>query len=108
MKSLVFSAILAFFCLNAANAKSYEILVASPTKVGGVELAPGQYRMSVEGESAVFKDVRTAREFVTAVKVENTGTSYGVTRINTTRGFGVQRIEAIELEGSGLRVEFAN
>jgi hypothetical protein len=92
--------------LFAANARSCEIFLASPTQAGSVLLLPGQYRVSLDGGEAVFQDVRSTRSFRTAVKVEDNGSAYDATRISTTHDSGARRMNAIEFEGSGTRIEF--
>jgi hypothetical protein len=92
--------------LALAGARSYEILLAAPTQAGKVLLVPGQYRVTVEGTDAIFQNVRSAQSLRTTVKVEDTGASYDATRIGTSRNQGTERMEMMELEGSGTRIEF--
>lgn len=92
--------------LSIARTKTCEILLAAPTQAGTVVLAPGQYRVTMEGTDAIFLDVRSARSFRTAVRVEDSGATYEVTRISTSKKAGMERMNAIEFEGSGTKIEF--
>jgi hypothetical protein len=97
---------LAMLLCSGLWARTYEILLPSPTKAGQVLLVPGQYRVTLDGTDAVFQNVRNAQSFRTSVKVEDTGASYDATRISTSRNDGAERLDAMELEGSGTRIEF--
>lgn len=89
-----------------ASSKTYEILLPQPTQAGSVLLVPGQYRVTVDGTDVVFQNVRSTQSFRTAVKVEDTGAAYDVTRVSTSKNAGTQRMDAIEFEGSGTKIEF--
>jgi len=106
MASLVLVGGLLLTSLSLCDTRSFEILLPQPTHAGGLVLAPGQYRVTVEGSDAVFQEVRSARSFRTAVKVEVSGATYPVTRIRVSKNAGAERMDAIELEGSGTRLEF--
>lgn len=107
--SFVFAAGLALASLSIANAKTYEILLPEATQAGSALIPSGQYRVTVDGTDAVFQDVRGIRSFRTAVKVDDRGPMlFPVTRISTTKGPGVDHLDAIELEGTGTRIEFGS
>jgi hypothetical protein len=106
MVSLFLSLGLLLAGLSAAASRSCEILLAAPTQAGSVLLQPGQYRVSLDGSEAVFQEVRSARSFRTAVKVEDGGAEFEKTRILTNKNAGPRRVDAIEFEGSTTKIEF--
>ncbi|MDR3699124.1 MAG: hypothetical protein P4L56_05780 [Candidatus Sulfopaludibacter sp.] len=71
-------------------------------------MAPGQYRVTLDGKDAVFTDVRSARSFRTAVTVEDGPARYNATRISTSKDAGMERMDAIELAGTGTKIEFTS
>lgn len=108
MKKLAMLGILALSCLSIASAKSYDIVLASPTKAGSAHLKPGQYVLKIEGANAVFTNVDNAKSVTVPIKVESTETKYGVTRVDATKdNSGTDVIQDIELGGSKTKVEFS-
>src|ERR1035441_8111493 len=79
-RTLLLTAALAIFTLSVASAKTYDILLSSPTKAGNLQLKAGEYRLTVNGTKAIFTDVNTTKTFTTVVKVENSDTKFGDTR----------------------------
>jgi hypothetical protein len=88
-----------------ASAKSYDIVLSSPTKAGSVQLAAGEYSLKVEGSNAVFTNVETGKKFTTAVKSEDAGKKFNATAVDTDSKNGSDQITAIELGGSSTKLE---
>ena len=105
-KSLLLTATLAL--AGIANAKSYDIVLAAPTKAGSVQLASGEYSLKVQGDNAIFTNVQTGKSFSTAVKVENAGTKFGVTAVISDNKDGDSRITSVELGGSSTKLELGD
>jgi hypothetical protein len=105
-RTLLLTAALAIFTLSVASAKTYEILLSSPTKAGNLQLKPGEYRLTVNGTKAVFTDVNTTKSFTTEVKVENTDTKFGDTKIDSATEGSTSVIKDIELGGSKTKIDF--
>jgi|ERR1700722_6390914 hypothetical protein len=106
MKKLFTVGILAVCSLTIASAKNYELTLSSLTKVGTVQLKPGQYTLKVTGANAVFTDVETAKTFTTAVKVENSDKKFDTTRVDASKEGGTDVVKDIELGGSKTKLEF--
>jgi hypothetical protein len=105
-KTLLLTATLAL--AGIANAKSYDIVLAAPTKAGSVQLAKGEYSLKVQGGSAVFTNVETGKRFTTAVKVEDAGTKFDVTAVISDSKDGDSRITSVELGGSSTKLEMGD
>jgi hypothetical protein len=88
-----------------ASAKSYDIVLSSPTTAGTVQLAAGEYSLKVQGSNAIFTNVDTGKSFTTAVKSEDAGKKFAATAVDTTNNNGSDKITAIELGGSSTKLE---
>jgi len=88
-----------------ASAKSYDIVLSSPTKAGNVQLAAGEYSLKVKGNSAIFTNVETGKSFTAPVKVEDAGKKYDTTAVDSNKQNGTDEITAIELGGSSTKLE---
>jgi len=89
-----------------ANAKSYELTLSGVTKVGNIELKPGQYTLKVAGANAVFTNEETAKSFTTPVKVENTDKKFDTTQVNASKEGATDVVKDIELGGSKTKLDF--
>lgn len=89
-----------------ASAKNYELTLSGLTKVGSVQLKPGQYTLKITGNNAVFTDVDTAKTFTTPVKIENTDKKFDATQVNATKDGGTDVVKDIELGGSKMKLDF--
>jgi hypothetical protein len=106
MKKLFTVGILALCSLTIAIAKNYELTLSSTTKVGNLELKPGQYTLKVQGDKAIFTFVDNAKQFTTTVKVENTDQKFETTRVDANKNGNVDVVKDIELGGSKTRLQF--
>ncbi len=106
MKKLFTVGILALCSLTIAIAKNYELTLSSTTKVGSLELKPGQYTLKVQGDKAIFTYVDTAKQFTTNVKVEATDQKFETTRVDASKTGNVDVVKDIELGGSKTRLQF--
>ncbi len=106
MKKLFTVGILALCSLTIAIAKNYELTLSSTTKVGSLELKPGQYTLKVQGDKAIFTFVDTAKQFTTNVKVEATDQKFETTRVDASKTGNVDVVKDIELGGSKTRLQF--
>jgi hypothetical protein len=59
-----------------ANAKSYNIVLATSAKAGSAQLAAGEYSLKVQGNNAIFTNVETGKKVATTVKVQDAGKKY--------------------------------
>jgi len=106
MKKLILAGVLSLASLTIVSAKSYEIVLSSPTKVGTVQLKPGQYTLKVQGSNAVFTDMETSKSFTTPVKVENGTTKFDETKIQSSKQGDTDQIQEIDLGGSKTKLGF--
>jgi hypothetical protein len=106
-KSLLLVGLLTFSSLVFA-AKSYDLTLAGPAKVAGVELAKGEYTLHLEGDKAVFRGPHS-KEIAVPVKLENgTGKKFGYTSVESSQKSGEAVIELIHLAGSTTTLEFGD
>ena len=105
-KSLLLVGALAFSSLPLATAKSYDIILSAPAKAGSVQLAPGEYKLKVEGSNAVFTDVQSDKSYTAPVKIEKAGRNFDATTVESKSEGDMQDIQAIDLGGSSTRLEF--
>jgi hypothetical protein len=103
LRTLLTAGTFALATVSLASAKTYDITVPAPTKVGDTELKPGQYKLKVEGSQAVFTDSHDKSVTVPA-KVENAEKKFGYTRLETTSQNGMDTMQAIDLGDSNSRV----
>jgi hypothetical protein len=89
-----------------AASKTYSVVVSAPMKAGSTQLAPGDYKVKVEGANAVFTDQHTRASVTVPVKVENGAEKFHSTAVDTTKQGDTTQITAIELGGSNTKLEF--
>lgn len=106
MKKLLAIGVLALSSLSILSAKTYELTLSTPAKAGSVSLKPGQYRLKVEGDNAVFTDVNSSKSFTTPVKVVPTDKKFDDTKVMTTKDGDTDKIEEIDLGGSKTKLGF--
>ena len=105
MKKFFIIAVLAVSSLAVVNAKSYGIILSNSTKVGTLQLKPGEYRVKVDGSNAVFTD-RDYKTFTTPVKVETGDKKFDATRVQSTKDGEADRVVEIDLGGSATKLGF--
>src|ERR1700685_2663676 len=94
--------ILAFgiFALAVASAATnYTVTLLTPTWVGQTLLKPGDYKVSVEGDKAVFKDGKSTVVESPAV-VQQNAKKYSLTSLDTA---GV-KLQEIHVGGTTVRI----
>ena len=103
IKSLLLIGTLAL--AGIASAKSYDIVLSSSTKAGGVQLAAGEYSLKIQGANAVFTNVETGKSFTAPVKVQDVGKKFSTTAVESNNKNGSDEITAIDLGGSTTVLE---
>jgi len=106
-KLLLWVGVLALSTVAIVSAKSYELVFSGPTKAGSVQLAAGTYKLEVEGSNAIFTDKKTRQSVTVPVKVENGGTKYSTTALDTMAEGGATQITAIKLGGTTTKLGFS-
>jgi len=89
-----------------AGPKSYDIVLSEPMKAGTTELARGEYKVKVEGSTAVFTNTHTRQSLSVPVKVENVDQTYHLTSLDTAKQGDEEQIKSIQLGGSKTKLEF--
>jgi hypothetical protein len=105
-KLLLWGGALTLSAVAFAGAKTYEVVLSTPTKAGTAQLAPGTYKLKVEGTNAVFTGGDTHQSVTVPVKVENSNTKYRTTALDTNSQGEMPKITSIQLGGSGTKLEF--
>ena len=89
MKKLII--LLATVALAAASAATkYNVTLFQPSVVNGTELKPGDYRIEVDGNKAIFKQGKTAIEV--PVKVEEASDRHANNSVRYVEGGKLQEI----------------
>jgi len=105
-KSLLSVAALALAMISVASAKTYNVVISAPVKVGPVQLTPGEYKMQVDDTDVVFTDTQTHKSVAVPVLIENATKTYKSTEVNTAKRGGLEQIKTIELGGTTTKLEF--
>jgi len=105
-KSFVLGAILSLSTLVFAGTKSVTVTFDQPAMVGAVKLAPGQYKVKVDGANAVFTNVDNYKSVTTAVKVQTGEKKFRDTAVDTTKGAAGQVVQSISIGGTTTKLDF--
>ncbi len=93
--------------LAIMSAKSYDVSLAAPATVGNNKLTRGEYKVEVNGSKAVFTNAMDPKKtFEANVKVENVGSKFEHTAIESRRVAGEDHIKQIQLGGTKLQLDF--
>ncbi len=103
-KSLLIG-VLAVAGIAFAGTKTYDVTISKPAKAGTVELAPGEYKLKVDGTTATFIN-SSRKSSTTPVKVETAAKKFQNTAIDSTNGAAKDTIHSITLGGSTTKVDF--
>ena len=107
IKSLLITGALAVASLTVASAKSYDIVLSSNTKVANVQLKAGEYKVKVEGNSAVFTDVDSGKKVTAPATLKTADKKFSETAVSTEKKANVDQMQSIELGGSNTKIEFS-
>jgi hypothetical protein len=102
------------FCIGAialasfavAAPKSYQVTLARTAQAGSVQLNPGDYKVKVEGANAIFTREGTNKSFTIPAKVETVDKKFPETMIETHASGAMDQLEAIQLGGTKMKLEF--
>lgn len=106
MKNILMVAALAVASLSIVSAKSYEIILNTPTTAGQTELRAGHYLVKVNGAFAEFLNVDNSHTVMVPVKIVTAKTKFDNTAVDTKTENGVAQIESIELQDTTSILEF--
>jgi hypothetical protein len=106
LKSILTVGALSLTLVFLLNARSYDIHLYTPAMAGNVQLPAGDYKLKVDGTSAVLKDTDNNKTYTTTVKVETEDKKFDETAVVTDNNNGATHIRAIEIGGSNTKLEF--
>lgn len=106
VKSLLITGTLAVASLSIASAKSYDIILSSPTQVTNVNLKPGEYTVQLKGNNAVFTNVESGKKFTAPASLKTADKKYDVTAVDTDKKNDADHMSGIELGGTNTKLEF--
>ena len=107
IKNLLLTGALAVASLSIASAKSYDIVLANPTKVANLQLKAGEYKVKLEGTNAVFTAVESGKSFTAPAKLQTAAKKFDMTAVDTDKKTDADHISAIELGGTNTKIEFS-
>jgi len=106
IRSFLIVGTLSLASLGIASAKSYDVVINQPTMAGAATLQPGEYKLKVENNQAVFTDVQNRKSVTAPVKVENANQKFNETQVETTHQADMEHISTIDLGGSTTQLNF--
>ena|SRR5215475_14560235 len=104
-KSLVLGLVLSLSTL-IAGPKSFTVIFDKATMVGTAKLAPGEYKVKVDGTNAVFTNSSNYKSVSTAVKVETTEKKFKDTAVDTVKSDAGDVVTSISVGGSTTKLDF--
>ena len=107
-KSLVLGAMLFVSTLAFAGPKSFTVVFDKPVTVGTVSLTPGEYKVKVDGSTAVFTNNFNYKSVSTAVKVETGDKKFKDTAVDSITSGAGQTINSIAIGGTTTKLEFGS
>jgi len=107
-KSLVLGAMLFVSTLAFAGPKAFTVSFDQPVTVGSVTLAPGEYKVKVDGANAVFTNNSNFKSVSTAVKVETGEKKFKDTAVDSIKNAAGQTVNAISIGGTTTKLEFGS
>ena len=96
---------LALAGIPAASAKTYDVTFASPAMVKDIHLAPGHYRLRMDGTNITFTDL-DGNSYRTTARVEQVAKKFSDTEVETRMTGGTDHVEEIRLQGTRTELEF--
>jgi hypothetical protein len=104
-KSLVLGVVLSLSTLCFAGQKSFSIILDKVTNVGSIKLAPGEYKVKVDGTNAVFTNSKY-QSVSTGVKVETADKKFKETAVDTVKSGSGETVTAIQVGGTTTKLDF--
>lgn len=92
--------------LSIASAKTYNIHLESKAILGTTHLTAGRYKLALDGNKAVLTNTESRKSVDAKVKVATEARKYDYTAIELQNSADGQHIQAIELGGTKMRVQF--
>ena len=90
----------------ASAASSYRITLFQPSIVGGKELKPGEYKVTLKDNKALIAKGKDSVE--ADVKTETADAKFSSTTVRYSNGDGKYKVQEIRLGGTNTRLVFDN
>ena len=101
-----FGILFAVIGLSLASAKSYEISLASASKVGAVDLQAGDYKVALEGTKVTFTAIKTGKSVETEASIQTAAKKFANTLVDAENVSGSSKIHEIDFAGTTTKVMF--
>ena len=105
-KSLALGVMLVVSTLAFAGQKSFTVSFDKPATIGAVTLAPGEYKVKVDGTDAVFTNNSNYKSVSTAVKVEAGEKKFKDTAVDSMKNMSGQTVQSITIGGTTTKLDF--
>jgi hypothetical protein len=105
-KSFVLGVMLSLSTLAFAGQKSFTVVFDKTATVGSVTLVPGEYKVKVDGNNAVFTNNSNFKSVSTAVKVETAEKKFKDTAVDSVNNASGQTVQSITIGGTTTKLEF--
>jgi hypothetical protein len=89
----------------ASASEKHNITLFQPSFVNGTELAPGDYRMELDGDKVVISKGKNKVE--ANVKVDTADSKFSSTSVRYANADGKYKVQEIRLGGTNRKVVFA-
>jgi hypothetical protein len=90
--------------LVVSAAEKHNITLFQPSVVNGTELAPGDYRMDVDGDKVVLSKGKQKVE--ASIKVETADSKFGSTSVRYNNADGKYKVQEIRVGGTNRKLVF--
>lgn len=107
-QSLLTAGALFLASFSMAYGTSYEVALGTAVQAGTVELAPGTYRISQQGNEAVFTDLNTGKVYETPATVQLMAAKNPFTQVTMANVNGQQKIQTIALGGHAIDLQLSD
>lgn len=106
-QSVLAAGVLSLALAAIGSAKTWNVIMDSPTKAGAVMLPAGNYHLKVDNNNqAIFSDSNSGKKFTVPVKVQNADHKFQQTEMQTNNQTGSPMIQAIDLGGTTEELQF--
>ncbi|MBI4890455.1 MAG: hypothetical protein HY821_07495 [Acidobacteria bacterium] len=103
-KTMKFFALFLTIAMVCASAASYSVTLFQPSQVGGKDLKPGEYKLTVDKDKAIISQGKDKVE--AQVKLESADTKYSTTTVRYADENGKSKVQEIRLGGTNTKVVF--
>jgi hypothetical protein len=90
--------------LVLANSASYTVTLFQPSVVGGTELKPGDYKLTVQDNKAIIQKGKDKAE--ATIKSESGDSKFASTSVRYVTSDGKNKIQEIRLGGTTTKLVF--